>query len=116
MNTIQCWITREPKGEYEDDYMLHFKQPELDRGNSSSAAFWSSNDDAVNLAPAESYGLNYGECKEWVMVKKEQVTATDKNTEILSQSNLDLQIENSHLRARIDELQNAIDENKRWEL
>ncbi len=72
MNTIQCWITREPKGEYEDEYSMHFSEPLLTDHYGSRSTFWSAkdSDDTIGLIARESYGLNHGECMEWVMVKK----------------------------------------------
>lgn len=74
MSTIQCWITRGPKGEDEDEYMLHFTHPELKcwdgEEDNKHGPYWYSGYDSVNLIAQDSYGLNPGECMEWVMVKK----------------------------------------------
>lgn len=78
MTTIKTWITREPKGTGEDVYNMFFEtQPVLIEEEGEK--FWYSQNGYVWLPPAESYGLNYGECKEWVMVESAEFDAAYGN-------------------------------------
>lgn len=76
MNTIKVWITRELKEDNsENEYLLHFTEPELKcwdgEEENMNVPYWhSASETSYTINPDNSYGLNYGECMQWVMVKK----------------------------------------------
>ncbi len=71
MNTIQCWITREKEPDQSgNEYYLHWGQPRYEDHDNEGDLYWYSNGQEAALCPQEIYGLNPGECTEWVMVKK----------------------------------------------